>query len=54
MIEPIEKISTFIYRCDNHFLVDPLEEMLKDKVTYGLIVIGRKRATIGYVCGTQI
>jgi len=54
MIEPLEKINTFIYRCDNHFLVTPLEDMLKEKVTYGLVVIGRKRATIGYIRGTQI
>jgi len=28
--------------------------MLKDRVTYGLVVIGRKRATIGYIRGSQI
>ena len=28
--------------------------MLKDKKTYGLVVVGRKRATIGYINGTRI
>jgi peptide chain release factor subunit 1 len=28
--------------------------MLTDKITYGLVVVGRKRATIGYIRGTLI
>ena len=45
---------TFIYWCDNKFLLTPLEEMLLNKDTYGLVVVGRKRASIGYIKGKQI
>lgn len=45
---------TFIYWCDNKFLLAPLEEMLLDKDTYGLVVVGRKKASIGYLKGKQI
>ena len=45
---------TFIYWCDDQFLLTPLEDMLLNKDTYGLVVVGRKRASIGYIKGKQI
>lgn len=45
---------TFIYWCEDQFFLAPLEDMLLDKDTYGLVVVGRKRASIGYLKGKQI
>jgi len=45
---------TFIYWCDSQFFLAPLEDMLLVKDTYGLVVVGRKRANIGYIKGKQI
>jgi peptide chain release factor subunit 1 len=53
IIDPPEPITTFKYRCDNQFQLQLLEEMLENNLTYGLIVIGGKRATIGYISGTK-
>lgn len=54
IIEPPEPIQTFIYKCDSQFFLDPLKIQLKPKEVYGLIVIDRKEATIGYLNGTNI
>ncbi len=53
-VEPIEPLKTRIYRCDQEFVTEPLEEMLETKEVYGLLVIERKEATIGILEGTQI
>lgn len=54
IIEPIEPITTFLYRCDSSFYTEPLEEMLVEKERYGLIVMDRREATIGIVKGKRI
>ncbi|PJB21725.1 MAG: peptide chain release factor 1, partial [Euryarchaeota archaeon CG_4_9_14_3_um_filter_38_12] len=54
VIEPPEPITTFLYRCDSSFYLEPLEEMTKEKECYGLIVIDRKEATIGMLRGKRI
>ncbi len=54
VIEPPERLGTFLYRCDSHFYLDPLKEMLTDKASYGLIVIDRREATIGFVRGKRV
>jgi peptide chain release factor subunit 1 len=54
VIEPPEPITTYRYHCDSSFLLDPLEEMLADKKTYGLIVLDRREATIGVLRGKHI
>ncbi|MAG07740.1 peptide chain release factor 1 [Candidatus Pacearchaeota archaeon] len=53
-VEPIEELKTRIYRCDQTFVTEPLEEMLEIKEVYGLLVIERKEATIGILEGTTI
>ncbi|MCL1978913.1 MAG: peptide chain release factor aRF-1 [Methanomassiliicoccaceae archaeon] len=53
-IEPPEEITNFLYRCDSEFYTEPLEEMLLDKKSYGLITIDRKEATIGLLSGSRI
>jgi len=54
VFEPPESVQTFIYRCDSEFHTQPLDEMLEDKVTYGLLVLDRSEATIGFLRGKRI
>ncbi|MCL1810673.1 MAG: peptide chain release factor aRF-1 [Methanomassiliicoccaceae archaeon] len=53
-LEPPEEITTFFYRCDSEFFTEPLDDMLLDKKSYGLITIDRKEATIGLLSGSKI
>lgn len=54
VIEPPEAISTFLYRCDSEFYLDPLLDMLADKEVWGLVVMDRKEATLGRLIGKRI
>jgi len=54
ILEPPEPINIYKYHCDSRFFLEPLEEMLKDKKTYGLIVLDRREATIGILRGKTI
>ncbi|MDR0887952.1 MAG: peptide chain release factor aRF-1 [Candidatus Methanoplasma sp.] len=53
-LEPPENIPTFFYRCDSMFFTEPLDAMLIDKKSYGLITIDRKEATVGILSGSKI
>lgn len=54
LLEPPDPVPTFIYRCDSQFFTQPLEGMLETKESYGLIVIDRSEATIGFLHGKRI
>ncbi|MCL5438077.1 MAG: peptide chain release factor aRF-1, partial [Candidatus Thermoplasmatota archaeon] len=54
IIEPPEAIQTFSYKCDSIFHTEQLDVQLENKEIYGLIVIDRKEATIGFLNGTLI
>ncbi len=54
IIEPPEPLPLYKYHCDSDFFLEPLEEMLTDKKTFGLIVLDRREATIGLLQGTHI
>ena len=54
VLEPPEPVQSFIYRCDSKFFLEPLKAMLGEKDVYGLIVIDRKEATIGFLKGTRV
>ncbi|OPY31288.1 MAG: Peptide chain release factor subunit 1 [Methanomassiliicoccales archaeon PtaU1.Bin124] len=51
---PPDPITTFLYRCDSEFYLEPLLDMLLDKKVYGLIVIDRSEATLGILRGKRI
>jgi peptide chain release factor subunit 1 len=53
-IEPPEELAMRLYRCDQVFILEPLQEMLEVKEVYGLLVIERKEATIGLLEGKKI
>lgn len=54
VLEPPEPINIYTYRCDSLFFLEPLEDMLKEKKSYGLITIDRSEATIGILRGKKI
>ncbi|ODR79464.1 peptide chain release factor 1 [Haladaptatus sp. W1] len=51
---PPDPVESFRYHCDSQFLTEPLEEMLGDKGLYGLIVLDRREATVGWLKGKRI
>lgn len=54
VLEPPEPITIFLYRCNSQFYTEPLRELLEEKDTYGLLVIDRSEATIGFLRGKRI
>ncbi len=54
VIEPPEKLSVKLYRCDQEFVLGPLKEMLEVKYNYGLIVIDNSGCAIGILRGKNI
>ncbi|WP_158058440.1 peptide chain release factor aRF-1 [Halorussus halophilus] len=51
---PPEPIQSFRYHCDSNFLTGPLEDMMADKGLYGLIVLDRREANVGWLKGKRI
>jgi peptide chain release factor subunit 1 len=51
---PPQPIESFRYHCDSAFLTEPLEEMLGDKGLYGLIVLDRREANVGWLKGKRV
>lgn len=52
--EPPDELNVRLYRCDQTFVLEPLDEMLEIKELYGLVVLDRKEATIGLLVGKKI
>jgi peptide chain release factor subunit 1 len=52
-IFPPRAIATYLYRCDDHFHLEPLREMLKEEKAIGIIAIDATEAGIGYVSGVR-
>ncbi len=51
---PPDPIESFRYHCDSHFLTEPLQEMLGDKGLYGLVVLDRREANVGWLKGKRV
>jgi peptide chain release factor subunit 1 len=51
---PPQSVESFRYHCDSNFLTDPLEEMLADKGLFGLIVLDRREANVGWLRGKRV
>ncbi len=54
VFEPPEPIQTYTYHCNSEFYVEPLQDMIEVKDTYGLAVLDRKEATIATLRGKRI
>lgn len=53
-IEPPEPLKVRIYRCGQEFVMDPLNEMVREREVYGLIVLDKSEADIGLLKGKKI
>ncbi len=54
IIEPPEPLNLYMYRCSSNFELEPLKQMLEEKVVYGLIVLDRRESYIGFLRGNRI
>lgn len=53
-IDPPKDLKTFLYRCDDHFHVDMLKDMLKDDNLIGFLAIDAKDAGWGLLHGDRL
>ncbi len=54
VITPPEQVHVYLYRCDPKFHTEYLEEQLKEKEAYGILVIDAQAATIGTLEGSHL
>ena len=54
IVEPPEKVLSYIYHCNSSFFLEPLEEMIEAKEKYGLLVLDKREATIGVLTGKVV
>jgi peptide chain release factor subunit 1 len=54
VIVPPEPIKIFLYRCDSRFHTEYLQEMLREKETYGIILVDASNATIATLQGKRL
>ena len=53
-IEPPIPINQNLYRCDKEFVLDPLRELVDDKIIFGLVAMDKREATIAILKGKTI
>jgi peptide chain release factor subunit 1 len=54
VIVPPEPIKIYLYRCDSRFHTEHLQEMLREKETYGIILVDASEATIATLQGKRL
>jgi len=54
VIVPPEPIKVYLYRCDSRFHTEYLLEMLREKETYGILLIDASEATIATLQGKRL
>jgi peptide chain release factor subunit 1 len=54
VIVPPEPIKIYLYRCDSRFHTEHLQEMLREKETYGILLIDASEATIATLQGKRM
>lgn len=54
LLEPPQKLKIWLYRCDSRFHTEILEDMIRVKEAYGLIVVERGEAAIGILRGKHL
>ncbi len=54
VIEPPEPIRIYLYRCDARFHTEYLQEMLREKETYGILLVDSSGATIATLQGRRL
>ncbi len=53
-IEPTEPIGVRLYRCDQGFVLEPLQDLVREREVYGFILVDRQEADIGVLKGKKI
>jgi len=53
-IEPPEPLKVKMYWCDQKFVLEPLEDMVKEKEIYGIINLDKSEADIAILSGKKI
>jgi len=54
VIIPLEPISIYLYRCDSKFHTEHLQEMLREKETYGILLIDASAASFAKLQGRRL
>jgi peptide chain release factor subunit 1 len=54
VIVPPEPIHIYLYRCDARFHTEHLQEMLREKETYGILLIDSQNATLATLQGRRL
>ena len=54
LIEPPQRLNIWLYRCDSRFHTEILEDMVKVKEAYGLIVLDRSEAAFAILRGKSL
>lgn len=53
-IEPPIPMKLNLYRCDKEFVLDPLREMIEDKIIFGLVAMDKREGNIALLKGKTI
>jgi len=53
-IEPPEPIRVYLYRCDARFHTEYLQEMLREKEVYGILLVDASEATLATLQGRRL
>ena len=54
VIHPPEPINIYLYRCDARFHTEHLQEMLREKETYGILLVDASEATLATLQGRRL
>lgn len=54
VIIPPEPINIYLYRCDSRFHIEHLKELIKEKETYGVILVDTSEATFATIRGRRM
>jgi peptide chain release factor subunit 1 len=54
VLEPPEPIHVYFYRCDNRFHIEPLLEIMREKETYGILIIDSNDAVVATLRGRRM
>jgi len=54
VLVPPEPITLYLYRCDSRFHTEHLQELLRDKENYGILLIDTSGATIATLSGKKL
>ncbi|MEM2995696.1 MAG: peptide chain release factor aRF-1 [Candidatus Bathyarchaeia archaeon] len=54
VITPPEPINVYLYRCDSRFHTEHLQELLREKETYGILLIDASAATLATLQGRRL